>query len=128
MGKMKGVLDLQYLKQIMLIVLFSFLGELLHSLIPWPIPASIYGMVLLAAALLLKIIRPRQVSDAGHFLTGILPLLFVAPLVNLVDCWDTLKPYLLGVVIVLVVSSLLTFGAAGLVTQLLMKKGGEAKK
>ena len=54
---------MKYLHQILLILLFSFLGEVLHALLPWPIPASIYGMGLLFAALSLKIIRVEQVKD-----------------------------------------------------------------
>ena len=74
---------MQYLKQVALILVFSFLGEVCRALIPLPIPASIYGMVLLFAALSLKIVKSAQVRDAGGFLTSVLPVLFVAPAVNL---------------------------------------------
>ena len=111
---------MKYLKQIALIVLFSFLGEVCRAVIPLPVPASIYGMVLMFAALSLKIVRLEQVGDAGHFLTSILPVLFVAPLVSLVDCWPLLRENLLPLAAITVVTTITTFAAAGLVTKWMM--------
>ena len=111
---------MQYLKQICLILVFSFLGEVCRALIPLPIPASIYGMVLLFAALSLKIVKSEQVRDAGSFLTSILPVLFVTPVVNLMDCWAQIRADILPLAVIVVVTTILTFGAAGLVTKLMM--------
>lgn len=116
---------LKYLLQICLIFLFSFLGEALHHFIPLPIPASIYGMVLLFAALALKLVPLKAVREAGGFLTGILPVLFVAPMANLIDCWDLVRENLLPIGVILVVTTVLVFAVAGLVTQgLVGRKGG----
>ena len=111
---------MKYLKQIALIVLFSFLGEGCRALIPLPVPASIYGMVLMFAALSLKIIRLEQVGEAGRFLTSILPVLFVAPLVSLMDCWPLLRENLLPLAVITVVTTVTTFAAAGFVTKWMM--------
>ena len=58
---------MKYMKQIALIVLFSFLGEVCRAVIPLPVPASIYGMVLMFAALSLKIVKLEQVKEAGGY-------------------------------------------------------------
>ena len=108
---------MKYLKQIALIVLFSFLGEICRVVIPLPVPASIYGMVLMFAALSLKIVKLEQVSEAGHFLTSILPVLFVAPLVSLMDCWPLLRENLAPLAVITVVTTVTTFAAAGFVTK-----------
>ena len=42
---------MKYLFQFLIIVAISFMGELLHYVIALPIPASIYGIILLFAAL-----------------------------------------------------------------------------
>lgn len=118
---------MKYLHQVCLIFLFTFLGELLHSLIPLPIPASIYGMVLLFAALALKIVPSKMVHDAGSFLTSILPLLFVAPAVSLLDCWDLLKDNIAAILVILVVTTVLTFVVSGGVTQWFVRKKGGKK-
>lgn len=108
---------MKYLHQILRILLLSFLGEVLHTLIPWPIPASIYGMLLLFAALSLKIIRVEQVKVAGSFLVSFLPVLFVAPIVSLLDCWDQLKAHLFPILGILLGSTVLCFAISGRVTQ-----------
>mgnify|MGYP002520329446 CR=1 FL=1 len=117
------------LKQICLILLFSLLGELCRFLIPFPIPASIYGMMLLFGALSLKIVKVEEVKYTGAFLTTILPLLFVAPVVNLMDCWNQLKDNLIPLLIIVLTSTVVVFAVSGTVTQLLMgrrkEKGGE---
>ena len=117
----KGGISLQYLKQIALILVFSFLGEVCRAVIPLPIPASIYGMVLLFAALSLKIVKSAQVKDAGGFLTSALPVLFVAPAVNLIDCWDQMRKAIVPLVVIVLVSTVLTFGVSGVVTKWFMK-------
>ena len=108
---------MKFLKQMCLVMLFSFLGELCRFLIPYPIPASIYGMLLLFAALSLKLIRVEQVKDAGSFLVSFFPVLFVAPIVSLLDCWDQLKAHLLPIVLILIGSTVLCFAVSGRITQ-----------
>ncbi len=116
---------MQYLIQILYILLFSLLGEACHALIPAPIPASIYGMVLLFAALALKILPLKAVKDAGSFFTGILPVLFVAPIVSLLDHWALVKDALLPIGLIVVVSTIAVFAVAGWVTQWLVGRKKE---
>ena len=111
---------MKYLKQIALIVLFSFLGETCRAVIPLPVPASIYGMVLMFAALSLKIVKLEQVGEAGRFLTSVLPVLFVAPLVSLLDCWSVLRENIVPLTVITAVTTVTTFAAAGFVTRWIM--------
>ena len=114
---------MKYLKQISLILLFSFLGELCRYLIPVTIPASIYGMVLLFAALALKIIRVESVRETGSFLTSILSLLFVVPMVQLMDFWPVLRPVLIPILVICLAGTVIVFAVSGIVTQRLIGKG-----
>ena len=111
---------MKYLKQVAMILLFSLLGEVCRYLIPLPVPASIYGMVLMFAALSLKIVKLEQVKDAGSFLTSILPILFVAPLVSLIDYWPLLRENLIPLAIIAAGTTVSTFAVAGLVTKWMM--------
>ena len=43
---------MKYLHQFLLILAISFMGELLKEVLPFPVPASIYGMVILFVGLL----------------------------------------------------------------------------
>ena len=116
---------MKYFRQILLLLLFTTLSELLHCVIPAPIPASIYGMVLVFAALSLKIIHMEAIADVGSFLVSILPVLFVAPLASLMDYWGAIKDDLIPIFLIIFVSTVVVFGVSGWVTQLLMKKGGK---
>lgn len=116
---------MKYLKQFCLIVLFSFLGELCRYLIPYPIPASIYGMILMFAALSLRIIKIENIKEAGMFFATCLPVLFVAPVVNLMAYWEQLRTNLIPIVLIVVASTFVTFGVAGIVTQILVNREKE---
>ena len=104
---------------------FTVTGEALQRLIPLPIPASVYGLVLLFAALCLKVVKVEQVKQVGGFLTSILPLLFVAPAVGVVEHWSLIRPQLLPIALLLVASTCLTFGISGSLTQWLSRRGGK---
>ena len=116
---------MKYLSQFLIILGFTFLGEALQRIVPLPIPASVYGLTLLFAALCLGLVKVEQVKDAGGFLTSILPLLFVAPTVGIVEHWALIRAQILPIALLLIGSTVLTFGIAGKVTGLFLKKGGE---
>lgn len=115
------------LRQFALILLFALAGEGLHWLLPLPVPASIYGLVLLFAALASGVVKIEQVERCGAFLLALMPVLFVAPAVNLLDCWALVAPVLLPVAAIIAVSTVVTFGTAGRCTQWLLDrhKGGD---
>jgi len=115
---------MKYLTQFVIIMGFTLLGEALQRLIPLPIPASVYGLLLLFAALCLKIVKLEQVKETAGFLTSILPILFVSPAVGIVEDWALIREDLLAILLLLVASTALTFGIAGRVTQAFLKKGG----
>ncbi len=114
---------MKYITQFLIILGFTLLGEALQRLIPIPIPASVYGLALLFLALCLKLVKLEHVKEVGGFLTSILPLLFVSPAVGIVDSWSLIQPQLLPILLLLIASTVLTFGISGMVTKLL-KKGG----
>ena len=116
---------MKYIKQLIWILGFSFIGELLQALIPLPIPASVYGVALLFAALCLKILKVEQVKKAGNFLISLLPLMFVGPTVGIAEQWGLIAPQIVPIALLISSSTVLTFLIAGRVTQWLLKKGGK---
>ena len=120
---------MKYLKQFIIILLVSFLGEILHYLIPLPVPASIYGMAILFIALLTGIIKLKDVRETGKFLIEIMPLMFIPAGVGLMSSWGVLKPLLVPVSVITVVSLVVVMAAGGLVSQavirITIKKNGE---
>ena len=57
-----------YLRQFCIILFVSFLGELLHAMIPFPIPASVYGLILMLLALCTGILKLKHVRETAGFL------------------------------------------------------------
>ena len=108
---------MKYLRKLLIILIFSFIGEVLHSLIPIQVPASIYGLVLLFIALLTGIIQLPQVKEAAKYLIEIMPLMFIPAGVGLLESWGDLKSILIPVLILLVASTILVMGVSGKVTQ-----------
>lgn len=113
---------MKYLSQFTVILGFSFCGELLHSLLPFPIPASVYGMVLLFAALMSGLVKVEQVGDTGRFLVGIMTVMFVSPAVGILNCWDVIAPALVPILCIVIVSLVLVFGVSGRVTQYFIER------
>ncbi len=116
---------MKYIKQFLIILLFTFAGELLQAVIPLPVPAAIYGLVLLFLALCTGLLIPAHIDKTAGFMISILPLLFVAPAVNILEHWGMIAPDLGGICIIILVSTVLTFAIAGRVTGWLLRKGGE---
>lgn len=114
---------MKYVKQFMIILFLSFLGELLKYIIPLSIPASIYGMVLLFLALELKILKVSDIKETSSFLIEIMPLMFVPAGVGLLDSWDTLKPIWIQVVVITLISTVIVMAVSGSVTQWVIRRG-----
>ena len=104
---------------------FTLVGEALQRLLPLPIPASVYGLVLLFLALCTGIVKLEQVKDVGNFLTSILPILFVAPAVNILEYWNLIEARLIPIGALILGSTVLIFGISGTVTRLITGKGGK---
>ena len=117
---------MKHLRQFLIILLFSFLGEGLKALLPLPVPASIYGLVLLFAALELGIIKLSAVEDAGKFLIEIMPVMFMPAGAGLVEAWSALKPICVQVVVIMFVSTIVVMVISGRVTQFVIRRNRKA--
>lgn len=113
---------MKYLTQFLRILAFTLAGELLQRLVPLPIPASVYGLVLLFGALNTGLVKLEQVKDAGGFLISLLPILFVSPAVGILDNWEAIRGALIPILALTLLSTVLTFGIAGRATQAMMGK------
>ena len=119
---------MKYVKQFMIIMLFSFLGELLHGLLPFPVPASIYGLILLFVALCIGMIKEEQIKETADFLVEIMPVLFIPAGVGLMTQWEALKKLLLPLILVITLGTFFTMVVTGKVTDGILKKKGVQNK
>ena len=113
---------MKYLIQFLIIIAFSFAGELLHYCLPLPIPASIYGIILLFAALELKWIKVKDIRETSSFLIAVMPVMFIPAAVGLIDSWQAIGNSWLQYIIVTVVSTFIVMGVSGWITQMVIRK------
>lgn len=120
-----NITEIQYkmkiLKQFLIILAISFAGEILKYILPLPVPASIYGMVILFIGLLTGLIPLNSVRSAGKFMIEIMPVMFIPAGVGLMSSWGNLKPVLVPVIVITVVALLTVMIATGHVSQLVIR-------
>lgn len=119
---------MKYLMQFARILGVCLLGEVLKALLPLPIPATIYGLVLMLVFLMTGVIRLEQVEGAADFLIQIMPPMFLPAAVGLMEQFDGLRAILVPFLVINVVGLLVTFAVTGRVTQFLLgREKGEKK-
>ena len=102
----------------------------MHALIPLPIPASIYGLVLLFVALMTGLVKLSHVKETAKFLIEIMPIMFVPAGVGLMESWGEFQAMLVPILVILIVSTVLVMGVSGQVTQTIIRlqKKGTGRK
>lgn len=117
---------MNYLFQFALIAVITFIGEILNYLIPLPIPASIYGLIILLAALCTKLVKLKHVEKAADFFLTIMPVMFVPPTVGLMTKWPVLKDNLFGLLVTCILSTVIVMAVTGFAAEKLLKYSKKA--
>ena len=121
---------MKLLYQFGVILAVTFVGELLYALLPLPIPASCYGLIVMLICLGTKVVKLSQVKIAADFLIDIMPPMFIPAAVGLIVVWGDLKEILIPVVVITCLSTVIVMVCTGKVTQTLIRrkqKTGEMK-
>ena len=113
----RGSNKVKYIFQFARITAFCLAGEVLAAVLPLPIPASVYGLLLMVAALKTGVLKLDQVRETGLFLTGIFPLLFVPAAAGVVELGSQLMNLLLPAVLAIVPITALVMAVTGMVAQ-----------
>lgn len=122
---------MKYVIQFLIIATFAFIGELLHWFIPLPIPASIYGIVLLFIALELKWVKVSDIREVSSFLIAVMPIMFIPAAAGLMESWGAVKSSVWEYALITIVSTFVVMGVSGAVTQFVIwrgKKNEQVKK
>ena len=113
---------MKHILRLSIILIVSLAGEILASLIPLPVPASIYGLILMFVCLLLKIIPLESVRGTGSFLINIMPVMFIPAAVGLMDNWDAMKSMLLPCILAIIPVTLIVLAVSGRVTEFILNR------
>ena len=104
---------MKLLYQFGVIMTVTFLGEILHGLIPLP----------MLAALCTGVVRLEKVKIAGDFLLEIMPPMFIPAAVGLLTAWADLKAILVPVLVITAVTTVLVMAVTGRTAQTVIRKG-----
>ncbi len=113
---------MKYLYQFTVILGISLVGEFLHALLPFPFPASIYGLILMLLLLRFGVVKLDQVKDAGGFLLAIMACMFIPPAVGLIAVADEALAMLLPLAVCGTVITALVIGVTGKVSDLIIDR------
>lgn len=119
---------MKYIFQLGIILIITFIGEVIYKLIPLPIPASIYGLLIMLLCLKTKIIKLEKVKQVGDFMLEIMPLMFIPAAVGLLNVWDELIDILLPIITITLLTTFIVMVTTGKMTQLIISKAKSVEK
>ena len=118
---------MKYMIQIGVISTIAFIAEILHFILPFPIPASVYGMVILFLCLCFGIIKMEMVEDVADWILSIMPIFFIAPTVGLIEAFGDIKGQVIPLVFICFVSTVVVTSVTGLIAQGIIRLRKERK-
>lgn len=113
---------MKYISQFLIIISVTVAAELIKFLLPLPIPASIYGLILLFLLLKSGLLKLSAIEDVGNFLLGLMPLILVPTSVSFIDAMDAMMELLAPVLIMGLAGTVLVMGVTGRVAQWMARR------
>lgn len=113
--------NMKYIKQFMIIMVISFMGECVKALLPFMIPASVYGLVIMLIALMTGIVKLEAVKDTAEFFVQTMPVMFIPPTVGLLAAWPLFKDIVIPFCVVCAVTTIIVMIVTGHMSQLIIR-------
>lgn len=111
--------------QLTIILIITFIGVVLNVILPLPIPASIYGFIIMLLCLYFKIIKLDKVREVGDYLLKIMPMLFVPASVGLMTIWGDISQEIPKILFISMMTTVIVMVVTGRFSQFSLKKEGE---
>lgn len=112
---------MNYIFQLGIIFGVSLVGELLNAILPFPVPASVYGLILLFFLLCTKIVKLEQIETVSGFLISVMPIFFIEPTVGIMNSYGLVKGKVLGLFVAAFLSFAVVLIVTGRIAQLLIE-------
>lgn len=113
---------MKYLYEFSIILFITLLGELIYKIIPLPIPASIYGLLIMLISLKTKVIKLDKVKTTGNFLLEIMPIMFIPAAVGLLTAWTQLKVILIPLGTITLLTTIVVMAVTGRTAEFIIKR------
>ncbi|MBD5460000.1 MAG: CidA/LrgA family protein [Lachnospiraceae bacterium] len=113
---------MKYVKQLMIILAVSFAAEAMEYLIPLPVTASVYGLLLMLAALTTHVIPLKKVEETADYLVNIMAVMFVPAAVGIMAAMEELKQMALPLIAAVLISTPLVMIVTGWTAQFILRR------
>lgn len=125
---------MKIITQIAIIFGVSLLGELISNILPFPFPGTVISMIFLFILFVTRLLKVDGIRPAADFLMKNMAFFLIPPGVGILASLDILSRNMIPFLIIVVVSTILTFASAAWTVQAVMrlqntlkskKKGGD---
>ena len=110
------------IREVLWIIFFTFVGEILNASLPLPVPAGVYGLILMLIFLMRGIIRLDEVEQAGNFLLETMSIMFLPAAVGIMTVSKLLLPVLFPYMVIIFLSTFLVMAVTGLSAEFILRK------
>ncbi len=118
---------MEYVFQFSIILLVTFVGEILHALIPLPIPAGIYGLVLMFVCLKTGMIPLEKIRKSANFLLDAMPVMFIGPCVGFMAIYREQGIAILYIALISILTTVVVMAVTGRTAQFMIRHGRGGK-
>ena len=113
---------MKLIREVLWIIFFTFVGEILNASLPLPVPAGVYGLILMLIFLMRGIIRLDEVEQAGNFLLETMSIMFLPAAVGIMTVSKLLLPVLFPYMVIILFSTFLVMAVTGLSAEFILRK------
>ena len=110
---------MKLLRQLGIILVICFIGEMLHKFLRIPVPGNVIGMMLLLIGLLSGIIKLSAIEEISEFLLNHLAFFFVPAGVGIISSLDIMKGNWISLLTIILISTVVVIVTTGITVQLL---------
>ncbi len=100
---------MRLLTQLAIVMAIGFSGLAISAVLPFPLPGSIIGMILLLLLLCFKLLQLKHIQEVGGFFLRNMGVFFVPPCVGIIEYFGLLQDKLFAFILISITSTLLTF-------------------
>lgn len=111
-----------YLKEFVILCVYLFLGAITRSIINYPIPEPVYGMIYLFIALQFSILKSEDIKETSDGILKNLAFLFVPAGVGILANVDVIKGKIFQIIILVIIGRIISMALTGLVVQFLQRR------
>lgn len=119
---------MKFFLQFTIIGIMCLAGQIIASVLPFPFPASVIGMILLFALMNLNVVKVSYIRETATWLYTNIALYFIPVIVKIILCWDVLKNVFFQVLFICLFTTVTTFMVTAYTVRLVNKLTGGAEK